>query len=440
MSATLPSCSQWESSWVIRLGRMTALQKPSGGVRGIVVGLVGRTMAQQMSDAVKAATAPFQYALSTRAGTECIAHALQAISELNPETTILSVDGIGAFDLISRKAMLEALLTVDGGSQVLPFVRMFYGTHSQYLWEDEEGTTHVIEQGEGGEQGDPMMPLLFALGQHAALRAVQSRLNATESLFAFHDDVYVATIPDRVGEVYTALATELYTHSRIRLNGGKTQVWNAAGLRPTACDYLERIVQAEDPDARVWRGSDLPTREQGIRVLGTPLGHEDFVIAQLDALLDQHQVLLSRIPLLADVQSAWALLLHCQGGHANYILRVIRPEMVVRFATGHNNGLWQCLCSILPPAVRADLSAQALATLPLSMGGCGLRDALRTSKPAFWASWADCLPMMRERHPAIVHVMIDQLNRGAVSPTLRAAGAAARELAGVEGFEANVGS
>ena len=86
---------------------------------------------------------------------DCIAHALQAISELNPETTKLSVDGIGAFDLISRKAMLEGLLTVDGGSQVLPFVRIFCGAHSQYLWEDEEGTTHVIEQGEGGEQGDP---------------------------------------------------------------------------------------------------------------------------------------------------------------------------------------------------------------------------------------------------------------------------------------------
>ena len=58
---------------LVRLVRLTALQKPNGGVRGIVVGdilrrLVGRTMAQQLSDVVKAATAPFQYALSTRAG------------------------------------------------------------------------------------------------------------------------------------------------------------------------------------------------------------------------------------------------------------------------------------------------------------------------------------------------------------------------------------
>ena len=42
----------------VRVGRLTALRKPDGGVRGIVAGdvvrwLIARTMAQQMSDAVK---------------------------------------------------------------------------------------------------------------------------------------------------------------------------------------------------------------------------------------------------------------------------------------------------------------------------------------------------------------------------------------------------
>ena len=50
----------------IRLGRMTALRKPSGGVRGIVVGdvlrrLVARTVAQVLGNNFKAATAPHQY-------------------------------------------------------------------------------------------------------------------------------------------------------------------------------------------------------------------------------------------------------------------------------------------------------------------------------------------------------------------------------------------
>ena len=161
---------------VIRLGRLTALQKPNGGVRGIVVGdiirrLVARTIAQQFSPTIEQATAPFQYALSTKAGGECIAHALQALTDLDPRATVLSLDGVGAFDLISRGSMLKGLRSIPGGDSVLPFVLQFYGNPSSYLWEDDSGVTHEIRQGKGGEQGDPLMPLLFALGQHQALRS-----------------------------------------------------------------------------------------------------------------------------------------------------------------------------------------------------------------------------------------------------------------------------
>ena len=96
----------------------------------ILRGLVARSIAEQMSIVVEAATAPYQYALSTRARTECIAHILQTLTEDNPRTTVLSIDGIGAFDLISRKSMLEALMRVEGGPDIMPFVRQFYGQPS----------------------------------------------------------------------------------------------------------------------------------------------------------------------------------------------------------------------------------------------------------------------------------------------------------------------
>ena len=114
----------------IRLGRLTALQKPDGGVRGIVVGdtftrLVARTLAKQISKRVEAATAPFQYALKTKAGCECVAHVLQTLTDLDPESTVMSIDVVGAYDLISRNAMLEGHLRMDGGDQIFPFVRCF---------------------------------------------------------------------------------------------------------------------------------------------------------------------------------------------------------------------------------------------------------------------------------------------------------------------------
>ena len=54
---------------------------------------------------------------------------------------------------------MQGIQKVYGAAE--PFVSMFYGTASTYLWEDDEGTTHKIVQIEGGEQGDAMMLLLF---------------------------------------------------------------------------------------------------------------------------------------------------------------------------------------------------------------------------------------------------------------------------------------
>ena len=62
--------------------------------------VVARTMAQQVAEAAEEAAAPFQYGLRTRAGTECVSHIMQSLTDLDPRTTVLSVDGVGAFDLI----------------------------------------------------------------------------------------------------------------------------------------------------------------------------------------------------------------------------------------------------------------------------------------------------------------------------------------------------
>ena len=148
---------------------MSALRRAAGGVRGTVVGdtlrrLVAHTIAQQIDDAVERATSPFQCALKTRAGCECVSHMFQTLLELDPRATILSVDGVGAFDLISRNAMMAG----------------FYSSPSTFLWEDDVGTVHHIPQGEGGEQGDPLMPLLFGFGQHTALLEASDRLDEGE--------------------------------------------------------------------------------------------------------------------------------------------------------------------------------------------------------------------------------------------------------------------
>ena len=68
----------------------------------------------------------------------------ESSAQADPENTILLVDGIGAYDTISRRAMLQKLLTLPKAKAMLPFVLLSYGQPSQYLWFDDEGKGTII--------------------------------------------------------------------------------------------------------------------------------------------------------------------------------------------------------------------------------------------------------------------------------------------------------
>ena len=61
-----------------------------------------------------------------------MAHAIQSLTDLDSRATVLSTDGISAFDFISR---------VEGGDSVLPFVPQLYSEPSLYLCSDDCGVT-----------------------------------------------------------------------------------------------------------------------------------------------------------------------------------------------------------------------------------------------------------------------------------------------------------
>ena len=83
-------------------------------MRGLVISdvfrrFVSKAIAFELAPAFHAATAPFQYALSTRADAEAAARVLSVLLEDGPTKTLLSVDGVGAYDHISRQAMLAGV-------------------------------------------------------------------------------------------------------------------------------------------------------------------------------------------------------------------------------------------------------------------------------------------------------------------------------------------
>ena len=203
---------------------------------------------------------------------------------------------------------------------------------------------HRITQAEGGEQGDPLMPALFALAFAPALRDLHADLRPDEQALAFLDDAYILAPPHRVLELYQRFERHALHRAQLRLNPGKTRVWNSAGVHPVGVDSLA-------PDSDVWVGNRaLDSAQRGFVALGVPFGTPEFIAAFLETLLAKQRTLLDRLLLLADTQVAWLLLCFCAAPRAQYALRTLPPADTRAYAAGHDAFILSCLGSLLLPA------------------------------------------------------------------------------------------
>ena len=107
-------------------------------------------LARQFGKEVEAACSPIQFALSTRAGADCV-----------------------------EVPKLCGLLHSPDSHMRNPRLR------------------HHIRQGEGGEQGDLLMPLLFSSGVHNSLAKSNHTLRPSLHMLASLDDAYILSEPER---------------------------------------------------------------------------------------------------------------------------------------------------------------------------------------------------------------------------------------------------
>jgi hypothetical protein len=343
-------------------------------VRGIATGdalrrLVSRTLARHFADVLDQATRPFQFALKARAGTDALAGLITAALDLDPECTVVSLDGRAAYDSISRAAFLSQVRS--SVPSLLPFAKAFYGQTSTYYWWDDGGTRHTIAQGEGCEQGDALAPALFALGQHAGLLAAATQLQPGETLAAYLDDLYILTSPARARTCLDAVSRAVHAHSGIAANLGKTRVFHRAGGPPPPG------IRDLGPD--VWCGGEQPPEECGFLALGTPIGTPAYVQAASADRVRRQADFLRELPHLPDLQAAWLLLTYCAAPRAQHLLRTVPPTLSATAAAAHDEAVWETLARLLqePAPTALPLSSRTLAFLPARLGGLGLYAAAR---------------------------------------------------------------
>ena len=255
---------------------------------------------------------------------------------LDTSLAVVSLDVSAAYDLVSREAMLRGLQAVPGANAMLRLPRLWCGAPSRYIWR-QGSASHVMLQGEGGEQGNPMMLGLCCLALHPAGLALGHELRPDEGAVCYLDDVYILCPPHRVSYLHRRLEAHLHQHARLRLNAAKTTVWNQAGSVPSGLAEAGILPEA-------WCGDPtLPLASRG----GVPLGTPEFINAQLQLLLvkhAEHAGLLARLPMLRDARVAWVSLLYCAAPRAQYASGLLPAATATDLqpTRRRSSGMWGC--------------------------------------------------------------------------------------------------
>ena len=120
-----------------------------------------------------------------------------------------------------------------------------------------------------------------------ALEEIQGRLAPGDLAVAYLDDLYILTRPERARAAYDVAAEVLNRTCGIQVNQGKLVCWNRTGTPAP-----QGIAELDTPGHTVWR-SDFPPAENGIRVLGSPIGCDAYVAAEGERAAEAEQPLLN---------------------------------------------------------------------------------------------------------------------------------------------------
>jgi hypothetical protein len=335
--------------------------KKGGGLRPVAVGLtlrrlVAKAASRAVSSACSSIFAPRQLGVCTKGGTEALVHAARRYLEHKaPGRALVKLDFSNAFNSLRRDCMLEAVANQMPG--LLPLALSSYGAPS-CLWLGDE----TLSSEEGVQQGDPLGPLLFCLTVQPLL--VDSKC---EFVSGYLDDV-------GLGDEVSCLAERVNAFEAAAALLGLS-------LNHTKCEVLG----LDSSDLLTWQGTGLNfvhTASHDACLLGSPLS-----AAGVDAaLMSCHEHLAGLAPRLKRLAAheAFFLLKNCFAvPQLQYILRS-SPAYASASCADLVILVRDLLSSILN--VQLDGVASAQASLPVRLGGLGIRDIGVLSSSAFLSS------------------------------------------------------
>ena len=365
---TLPS----ETRDLFFASNLIALRKKDGGIRPIAIGnvfrrLASKIIAKKVIPLVSAEFKPIQLGVGVPGGCEAAVHAFRSLIE--SETTssdknliAIKLDMRNAFNSIRRDHILEVCLRRT--PSVYPLAYSAYACPSVLL-----ASGNVLESQTGVQQGDPLGPLLFALGVDDIAKSITSPFNVW-----YLDDATLGGPPLTVIRDLTNILPAL-DRIGLEINPSKCELINISCNQVTFAEASESIKQL------LHSVKDVSIDE--LELLGSPISPAA-VCHSLSTKRSQLESLTDKL-LLLDSHPAMFLLSKCLWlPRFLYTLRsspCYRLVDQLSLADSILRNALRTICNIDPD----DLSWEQL-SLPVRLGGLGLSTPLDAALPAYLSS------------------------------------------------------
>ena len=361
------------------------LKDDNSGVRPLAVGnttrrVITRAIAFDYKDKWCEAVGPHQYAIGTESGLDKLYRGVQSYTEANPtDHSILQLDGRNAFNACNRQIFLDSLASKF--PELTPFFALWYDGEAPLWFRFEDGSIGVIPSSDGSQQGDPAGGFLFSLGFAIPLENIVQRVPHA-LVAAATDDLHIG-VPTQDIPLVWEVASEECAKYNIELVARKSKIYTP--------HFTSTDPQSIAP-------SSATCTSDGIRVLGSPLGSEEYMSSFISSLLQDHQPLLSVLPLLGDNQVALLLLRYCCLPRIHHLLRTVSPYSIAISALTaiHDSNIMKCFSDIT--GLTASPSIVRQIRLPIRLGGLGLTSTSAVAEAAYIGSVASCLSDVISRH------------------------------------------
>ena len=282
----------------------------------------------------------------------------------------LQVDLINAFNCCDRDSAFEVV--EEAFPECLKWVLTCYGTEAELLF----GNTIILSK-TGFHQGDPLASFLFSLTLQPIITKIQQEIPDLALNEWYLDDGAVAGRKEQLQKVIDIVLQEgparglfLSTAASVTPpSRPKSTVWcPKASPDLTDLDPLRRGVPR--------------VMEDGIVLLGSPIGSQEFIEQVIASKVEKVKETVSLLPLIQDPHTEYVLLRSCLSiPKIMFILRTTDPVQHQNLLQQFDSILRESLTRIIGVPVSDSQWQQA--QLPVSMGGIGLRSAWDHAPAAF---------------------------------------------------------